>query len=263
MRILLAGTRSFGRAALSGLHDTHPDVLVAAVVAPPNDPAAGFAQDKRIPLYHEVTPEIVEQHRVDLIVCAHSHAFIGSKSRRAATHGAIGYHPSLLPRHRGKDAVRWTIKMGDPIAGGSVYWFTNHVDGGPIAAQQFVHVQPGWDHHDLWQVLFPVGVRLLRQVVGEVARGRFVQVDQNEAVATWEPSWERPPVHRPELVELGDGVKKHPVIQKEVDDLAARRHTCTAGLIGSAYSCRACGLRQHPSQFDWAPGGWVPSARLD
>jgi methionyl-tRNA formyltransferase len=42
---------------------------------------------------------------IDLIVCAHSHDFVGAATRCKAVYGAIGFHPSLLPRHRGRDAI--------------------------------------------------------------------------------------------------------------------------------------------------------------
>ena len=76
-------------------------------------------------------------HEVDVIVAAHSHAFITADAVAKAGKAAIGYHPSLLPRHRGIAAVEWTIKCGDPIAGGSVYHLSDSLDGGMIAAQDW------------------------------------------------------------------------------------------------------------------------------
>lgn len=137
-----------------------------------------------------------------LIVAAHSHAFIGQRTRQVAD--AIGYHPSLLPRHRGRDAVRWTIKMGDRVAGGSVYRFDRNVDGGPVLLQDWCHVRPGWSASDLWrEALFPMGVRLLRLAVAMPGLESWAGTRQDEELATWEPSWERPPLFRPELVEIG------------------------------------------------------------
>ena len=42
---------------------------------------------------------------------AHSHDFIGRKTRALSRLGALGYHPSLLPLHRGRDAIRWAVHM--------------------------------------------------------------------------------------------------------------------------------------------------------
>lgn len=43
---------------------------------------------------------------------------------------AVGYHPSLLPRYRGCNAVKWTVCFGDTVAGGTVYELDEKVDGG-------------------------------------------------------------------------------------------------------------------------------------
>jgi methionyl-tRNA formyltransferase len=94
--------------------------------------------------------------------------------------------------------------MGDPITGGSVYWLTHRVDGGPIAAQDWCFVHPGDDASTLWRTkLFPMGVELLSKTLSDLDQGLMVQVPQDEVYATWEPSWERPPLYRPELPQIG------------------------------------------------------------
>jgi hypothetical protein len=53
--------------------------------------------------------------------------------------------------------------------------------------------------------LFPLGLRLISRVLADLSTGRKVAVPQDETLATWEPSWDRPPIFRPELPELGVG----------------------------------------------------------
>lgn len=141
---------------------------------------------------------------VDLIIAAHSYDFIGKPTRDKAKLGAIGYHPSLLPLHRGRDAVRWTVRMGERVAGGSVYWLNDTVDGGPVAAQDWCFVRPEWTAQKLWRdELQPMGVRLILRVLSDVRRGVLVRVEQDAALATWEPSINQPPLYRPELLQIG------------------------------------------------------------
>lgn len=127
---------------------------------------------------------------VDLILAAHAHAFIDAGARSAARLGALGYHPSLLPRHRGRDAVRWTIHMGDPIAGGTVYWMDDGADTGPIAGQDWCHVLPGESPAELWRrALAPMGLRLIDEALTALDQGRLPSRPQDEACATWEPAF--------------------------------------------------------------------------
>jgi methionyl-tRNA formyltransferase len=141
---------------------------------------------------------------VDLIIAAHSFDFIGERTLRRAALGGVGYHPSLLPRHRGRDAIRWALHMGDPVTGGTVYWLSKHVDCGPIAAQSWCWIRPGDTPEKLWRRgLFPLGLRLFGRVLDDVDDNVLVRVPQVGAVATWEPSWDRPPLYRPDLLQLG------------------------------------------------------------
>lgn len=207
MRVILAGQKSFGEAVLQMLLAQRHDV--AAVWSPWKDGEEDklTRRARMMDLWHhpvERTCKNVEWLEADLFVAAHSHDFIGRDSRAATRLGGIGYHPSLLPRHRGRDAVRWTVHMRDPITGGSVYWLTDSVDGGPIAAQDWCHAAPGETASALWRgQLFDMGIRLLRDVLCDLDRGIIVEIPQQENVATWEPSWSRPPLFRPELPQIG------------------------------------------------------------
>lgn len=164
----------------------------------------------------------------DLVIAAHSYDFIGRGTRAAAKLGAVGFHPSLLPLHRGRDAIRWAVKMGDKVTGGSVFWLNDSVDGGDIAAQDYCFIRPGDTPEKLWRRdLFPMGIRLFDAVLSDIGNGRLVRITQDESLASWEPSWERPPLFRPELPQLG-GVAGFEVVRlksqlvERVEDEQAR-----------------------------------------
>ncbi len=129
----------------------------------------------------------------DMAVAAYCQKYIPADVRARCGLGVLAYHPSLLPRHRGRDAVRWTIAMREPVAGGSVYWMDEGADTGPIEAQDWCHVLPGEDAAALWRrALAPMGVRLLVQAVSRLAGGKKpLAVPQDERAATWEPAFTR------------------------------------------------------------------------
>lgn len=193
MRVMLVGQSWLGVQVLAGLRGAGHDV--ASVCAPAGDRLHAAAVDAGVPVSDtgRVLPAARVPPGTELIVCAHAHAFITRGARERARHGAIGYHPSLLPRHRGRDAIRWTLHMRDQVAGGTVYWMTDRADAGPIAAQEWCWVRPDDTPMELWRrELGPMGLRLLAAVVGDVAAGRIIKVEQDETAATWEPAFERP-----------------------------------------------------------------------
>jgi methionyl-tRNA formyltransferase len=145
----------------------------------------------------------------ELVVAAHAHHYISQKLLAQTKYGGIGYHPSLLPRHRGRDAVRWAIAMHEPYAGGTVYRLSDKVDSGDILLQQFIHVGRSWDYHKLWAVLFPMGVQLLVEAVRLIETGMAASIPQDEQFASWEPAYD-PTIRlqRNDLLQLGsaDGI---------------------------------------------------------
>ena len=169
MRITLVGSRHFGVTTLEMLRQRGVDI-VRVVVADGEDRLAAAARNAGIAVTVQANPKLVAASEIaegtDLIVTAHSHARVSKEALAAARLGGIGYHPSLLPRHRGLAAVEWTIRAGDPIAGGSVYHLADRMDAGAIAAQEWCFVKKGETARELWErALAPLGHKLLGEVI--------------------------------------------------------------------------------------------------
>jgi methionyl-tRNA formyltransferase len=222
MNIYLSGQGAFALAVAEALvAEGHK---IVGVAAPRQRKGRSFADDDANPMTWDRlrswaypcgidwTPSTdLRAHHVpdntDVILAAHSHAFIGRRTRARARVAAIGYHPSLLPLHRGRDAVRWTIRDGDRVTGGSIYHLTERTDAGAIAAQEHIIVPPGSTVESLWREhLAPLGVRLIVRVLDDLARDIRIEVAQDEALATWEPAMGVAPLFKPELIELPGSV---------------------------------------------------------
>lgn len=209
MKIFLSGQKAFGKAVFLAL--TAAGHEITGVAAAPQgrlkDKLVGVAVKSGVPVVAD-GESLVSDHiptGTELIVSAHSHWMISSRCLEKCVYGGIGFHPSLLPRHRGQDAVRWAAHMGDPITGGTVYRLTEACDAGPVLSRRLLFVKPGWSYHDIWSALFPVGVKMLVDAVDAVGRGAAVFEEQDEDAATWEPSWDRPRLKRNELIMIGRG----------------------------------------------------------
>ena len=193
MRITLVGSRHFGVTTLQMLRQRDIDV-VRVVVADADDRLAAAARAAGIEVVVQASPKLVVASEIapatDLIVTAHSHARIGKDALAASRLGGIGYHPSLLPRHRGIAAVEWTIREGDPIAGGTVYHLADRMDAGAIAAQDWCFVGKDETARQLWErALAPMGQRLLAEVIEYAkAHDALPARPQDEQFATHAPA---------------------------------------------------------------------------
>jgi methionyl-tRNA formyltransferase len=193
MRITLVGSRHFGVTTLEMLRQHGVDV-VRVVVADSEDRLAAAARTAGIEVVVQANPKFVAASEIaeatDLIVTAHSHARVAKEALARARLGGIGYHPSLLPRHRGIAAVEWTIREKDPIAGGTVYHLADRMDAGAIAAQDWCFVGKDETARQLWErALAPMGQKLLGEVIDYVKQhGALPSKPQDEQFATSAPA---------------------------------------------------------------------------
>src|SRR6266545_9710 len=192
MKCTLVGSRFFGAMVFEVLRNDGAEI--ARVVAPAaDDRLALAAQEAGVPVHLlenlKNVPATAVAEGTELIVAPHTHARVSEEALARSRLGGVGYHPSLLPRHRGIAAVEWTILEGDPIAGGSVYHLAESMDAGAIAAQDWCFVVKGETARELWErALAPMGLDLLTRVVRHARQhGEVSAHPQDERFATRAP----------------------------------------------------------------------------
>lgn len=198
LKVVLIGSRFFAASVFDALRK-EPGVSIVAVVAPAADDRLALAgQAAGVPWVHvlanpKLVPAEAVPEGVDLIVAAHTHARVSNEALAHARLGGVGYHPSLLPRHRGIAAVEWTVLQGDAIAGGSVYHLADGWDAGAVAAQDWCFVGRGENARELWErALAPMGLKLLAQVVRHARdHGQLPAHTQDQRFATRAPMLRR------------------------------------------------------------------------
>ena len=204
MNVTLVGSRYFGATVFDALRDDGANI--AQVVAPAaDDRLAKAAEGAGVPVHILANPRIVPGDAIpggtDLIIAAHTHARVSDEALARARLRGVGYHPSLLPRHRGIAAVEWTVLCGDPIAGGTVYHLADGWDRGAIAMQDWCFVAKGETARELWErALAPLGLELLKRVVRHAAtHDALPALAQDERFAT------RAPMIRPTISITDEG----------------------------------------------------------
>jgi len=131
--------------------------------------------------------------RADLIVSWYYTRRLPVRWLSAARLGAIGAHPSLLPRHRGPNPFFAAIDAGDAVTGVTVHRLVERYDEGDILLTEPLEI----GERNAWQLaraLDRPSLRLLRQAVGLAAQGSLPSgTPQDDALATWasEPTGER------------------------------------------------------------------------
>lgn len=121
----------------------------------------------------------------DFFVVAAYAQIIPSAILSLAARGAIGVHPSLLPRHRGASPIQTAILQGDGETGVSLYLLDAQMDRGPILAKDAVSVLPDETYSELEARLSSLGGRMLNRFLNESGSRAFSGTPQDEAQATY------------------------------------------------------------------------------
>lgn len=132
--------------------------------------------------------DTIRSKKPDLLVSWFWTKKIPRAVRTVAPLGAIGVHPSLLPRHRGPDPTFWAIDSGDTETGVTAHVIDEEYDTGAILGQRRIAIDPSWNAWTLAKKLDRPSLALLRETVRAFARGEPpTPIVQDEASATEAP----------------------------------------------------------------------------
>ncbi len=199
LRIALFGQAPFGRDTLVRLVDAGHEI--AGVHVPPDrgrpDPLAAAAAERGIPLLRypvfrrkgAAIPERVEAVRAlgaDLNVLAFVTVILPPEIVDAPPRGSLCFHPSLLPRFRGGNALAWQIMLGEQETGVSVFRPDAGVDTGPIVVQRGgVRIEPADSAASLYfDKIYPLGLDAIVEAVDAVAAGSDRATPQDDSLAS-------------------------------------------------------------------------------
>jgi len=199
VNVALIGSVSSSSTVLNAL--IHGGVEVTAVLGLDESQAARtadfhplrpLAQKARLPFrsFIKVTEPAVEQflkaRPPDLIWCIGLSQLVPDRLIGVARHGGVGFHPTMLPKGRGRAPVAWTILRGEPAAV-NLFYLADEPDAGDIIVQREVPVLPD----DYSEDLIARTNQVLHEVVLDLApalkNGTIPRTPQDHAQATYYP----------------------------------------------------------------------------
>lgn len=99
--------------------------------------------------------------------------------------GIIGYHPSHLPKNRGRAVLPWTILQGIDRTASTVFWIDKGVDSGDILLQEPVSVTKEETASSLYQKHMVALASLIKQMLPLIAQDNPPRIKQNHNEATY------------------------------------------------------------------------------
>ncbi len=93
----------------------------------------------------------------------------------------INLHPSLLPKYRGAAPIQWALINGERITGVTVQLINERMDAGDVILQEEIPVDETMNAGDLYDIVLPLGARLLDRAINALASGTATPMAQDES----------------------------------------------------------------------------------
>jgi len=133
--------------------------------------------------------DYIEKNRGDIGVVVSFGKIIPESVLNLFPKGVINVHPSLLPKYRGPNPIRWQILNGEKMSGITIIKLTKEVDAGPILIQKEVPIDENDNYTLLTKKLIEVGKEVLIEAIKIIERGEEIFSEQR-GVVTFAPKFE-------------------------------------------------------------------------
>ena len=115
----------------------------------------------------------------DVIFCIGWSQVIGLGVLSVPKIGVVGYHPSLLPRNRGKHPLVWALVLGLSATGSTFFLMDEGVDTGKILSQKTVLVESSDDASSLYKKICETALVQLQDMLTDFEAVVAVSKSQN------------------------------------------------------------------------------------
>jgi methionyl-tRNA formyltransferase len=196
MKAVFIGCVQFSQALLAGLLD-QGEIDIAGVVTRRSSPFNSdfqslepAAQNAGIPCLNaegndqKPMADWIADIGPEVIFCFGWSYLLSPKILAIPKFGAIGYHPALLPRNRGRHPIIWALALGLDETGSSFFIMDADADSGDIVSQRRIAIEATDDAAMLYGKLEDVARAQLDEIATGLVAGNLQRTPQDPALAT-------------------------------------------------------------------------------
>lgn len=156
---------------------TPPDVKVEAL-------KHGFEVFQPESLRNGEGVKILEKIKPDLVAVVAYGKILPHDFLVFPKYGCINIHASILPKYRGASPIHFAVLNGDKVTGVTAQQMDDGLDTGDILHLRTTEIGENDTTEYMYEVLAPLGARVLIETIEMVKNGQLNPVKQNEAEAS-------------------------------------------------------------------------------
>lgn len=199
MRIAFMGTPDFAVDCLRALAESEHEVV--GVFCQPDKPVGrkqvltppdvkvealkhGFEVFQPESLRNGEGVKILEKIKPDLVAVVAYGKILPHDFLVFPKYGCINIHASILPKYRGASPIHFAVLNGDKVTGVTAQQMDDGLDTGDILHLRTAEIGENDTTEYMYEVLAPLGARVLIETIEMVKNGQLKPVKQNEAEAS-------------------------------------------------------------------------------
>jgi methionyl-tRNA formyltransferase len=123
----------------------------------------------------------IKDRQPEIIFCFGWSKLIAPNILASAPHGVLGYHPTMLPKNRGRHPIVWALVLGLQRTGSTFFFMNEHADAGDIVSQSEVEINYLDDARSLYDKLLSSAKDQLRDLVPRLETGDYLRRKQDDS----------------------------------------------------------------------------------
>lgn len=197
MRVVVIGCVRFSLHVLAHLQTFESTEIVGIVTKKQSSFNADFqslepfGQLNHIPVHLDLANDqdalytFIKNCRPEICLCIGWPYLLSTRVIEIPSGGTIGYHPSALPKNRGRHPLIWTLTLGIRQTASTFFFLDGGADSGDIISQTPVYVDAYDDAATLYSKFELTAVKQLREIWFALIRGQMSRIPQNHASANY------------------------------------------------------------------------------
>lgn len=134
---------------------------------------------------HKNSIEWIKNLRPDIVFCLGWSRLIKKELLNLTKMGVIGYHPSELPKNRGRHPIIWALALGLKKTGSTFFFMDEGADSGDILSQEEIIINDHDDAMTLYKKIIKKAKQQLDIFLPQLQSGRFSRIPQDNKLANY------------------------------------------------------------------------------
>ena len=133
--------------------------------------------------------KLCKKKMIDYIICAGTTIIIPQDILKSCRYGAINFHPSLLPKYRGRYSTVHAIFNGEKNTGATCHWIDSEIDKGKIIYQKKIKIENFYTARDLYEIFTDEAFKLFKKVFFNILENKEIKSKKMKARTKYEKKY--------------------------------------------------------------------------